>query len=85
MSKGLWHMLKTKRELIPLAGILTMAAAGAFSFCIYSLFKPDVIVHKFGSPEPWEEIDPSKPQKLVTIRQKWQPIEELEEVKSLTK
>uniref|UniRef100_A0A8C5THN6 Normal mucosa of esophagus-specific 1 n=1 Tax=Malurus cyaneus samueli TaxID=2593467 RepID=A0A8C5THN6_9PASS len=52
-------------QLIPLAGILTMAAAGAFSFCIYSLFKPDVIVHKFGSPEPWEEIDPSKPQKVI--------------------
>ncbi|XP_014743273.1 PREDICTED: normal mucosa of esophagus-specific gene 1 protein [Sturnus vulgaris] len=86
MSKGIWHTLKTKKELIPLAGILSMAAAGAFSFCVYSLFhKSDVIIHKIGSSEPWENIDPTKPQKLVTINQKWEPIEELEEVKKLTK
>ncbi|NXY26401.1 NMES1 protein, partial [Atrichornis clamosus] len=73
-------------QLIPLAGILSTAAVGAFSFCVYSLFhKSDVIIHKIGSPEPWETIDPTKPQKLVTVHQKWQPIEELENVKKLMK
>ncbi|XP_036245285.1 normal mucosa of esophagus-specific gene 1 protein [Molothrus ater] len=86
MNKGILHTLRTKRELIPLAGILSFAAAGAFSFCIYSLFsKSDVIIHKIGSSEPWETIDPAKSQKLVTISQQWQPIKELEEVKKLTK
>ncbi|XP_039933369.1 normal mucosa of esophagus-specific gene 1 protein [Hirundo rustica] len=86
MNKGILHMLKSKKELIPLAGIISMAAAGAFSFCVYSLFhKSDVIIHKFGSSEPWENVNPSKSQKLVTINQKWQPIEELEKVKKLTK
>ncbi|XP_005521578.1 PREDICTED: normal mucosa of esophagus-specific gene 1 protein [Pseudopodoces humilis] len=86
MVKGILNMLKSKKELIPLAGILSLAAAGAFSFCLYSLFsKSDVIIHKIGSSEPWETIDPAKPQKLVTINQQWQPIEELEKVKKLTK
>ncbi|XP_068059973.1 normal mucosa of esophagus-specific gene 1 protein [Anomalospiza imberbis] len=86
MNKGILHTLKTKRELIPLAGILSLAAVGAFSFSVYSLFsKSDVIIHKIGSSEPWETIDPAKPQKLVTINQQWQPIEELEKVKKLTK
>ncbi|KAJ7396093.1 hypothetical protein BTVI_148591 [Pitangus sulphuratus] len=74
------------KELIPLAGILSMAAIGAFSFSVYSLLcKSDVMINKSGNPEPWENIDPSKPQKLLTIQQKWQPIEELESVKKLMK
>ncbi|XP_032926781.1 normal mucosa of esophagus-specific gene 1 protein [Catharus ustulatus] len=86
MNKGLWHTLKTKKELIPLFSIISLAATGAVSFCIYSLFrKSDVIIHKIGSSEPWERVDPTKPQKLVTIHQKWEPIEELETVKKLRK
>ncbi|NXF02183.1 NMES1 protein, partial [Smithornis capensis] len=73
-------------QLIPLAGILSMAAVGALSFSVYSLFgKSDVIINKSGNPEPWETIDPTKPQKLLTIKQKWQPVEELEDVKKLMK
>ncbi|KAI2647830.1 hypothetical protein H4Q32_028814 [Labeo rohita] len=37
------------------------------------------------NPEPWETLDPSKPQKLITINQQWKPVEELELVKKLTK
>ncbi|NWI49752.1 NMES1 protein, partial [Calyptomena viridis] len=73
-------------QLIPLVGILSMAALGAFSFSVYSLFsKSDVIINKSGNPEPWETIDATKPQKLLTIKQKWQPVEELENVKKLMK
>ncbi|XP_074012530.1 normal mucosa of esophagus-specific gene 1 protein [Numenius arquata] len=80
------QILKAKKELIPLVGVLSFAAVGAFSFSIYSLFsKSDVIINKSGNPEPWETVDPSKPQKLLTINQKWKPIEELESVKKLTK
>ncbi|XP_071611351.1 normal mucosa of esophagus-specific gene 1 protein isoform X1 [Heliangelus exortis] len=86
MSTSFFQMLKTKRELIPLVGIVSFAAVGAFSFCVYSLFsKSDVIINKRGNPEPWETVDPTKPQKLLTINQKWKPIEELENVKSLVK
>ncbi|XP_038002799.1 normal mucosa of esophagus-specific gene 1 protein isoform X2 [Motacilla alba alba] len=64
MNRGILHTLKTKKELIPLAGILSFAAVGAFSFCVYSLFcKSDVIIHKIGGSEPWQNIDPAKPQK----------------------
>ncbi|XP_016156338.1 PREDICTED: normal mucosa of esophagus-specific gene 1 protein isoform X1 [Ficedula albicollis] len=66
MSKGFWHTLKRQKELIPLLGILSMAATGAVSFCIYSLLnKSDVIIRKIGSSEPWEKVDPTKPQKVL--------------------
>ncbi|XP_009895563.2 normal mucosa of esophagus-specific gene 1 protein [Dryobates pubescens] len=86
MNSKFFQILKSKKELIPLAGILSFAALGALSFSVYSLFsKSDVIINKSGNPEPWQTIDPTKPQKLLTVQQKWKPIEELENVKKLTK
>ncbi|NXC75453.1 NMES1 protein, partial [Anhinga anhinga] len=73
-------------QLIPLVGVVSFAAVGALSFSAYSLFsKSDVIINKSGNPEPWETVDPTKPQKLLTIQQKWKPIEELENVRKLMK
>uniref|UniRef100_A0A493TB20 Chromosome 15 open reading frame 48 n=1 Tax=Anas platyrhynchos platyrhynchos TaxID=8840 RepID=A0A493TB20_ANAPP len=73
-------------QLIPLVGVVSFAAVGAVAFSAYSLFsKSDVIINKTGNPEPWETIDPTRPQKLLTIHQKWKPIEELENVRKLTK
>ncbi|XP_070763878.1 normal mucosa of esophagus-specific gene 1 protein [Enoplosus armatus] len=83
---GFFQMLRKKKELIPLIGFMAFAAAGATSASIYFLFtKTDVILSKTRNPEPWERVDPSKPQKLITINQQWKPVEELELVKSLTK
>ncbi|KAK6475212.1 normal mucosa of esophagus-specific gene 1 protein [Huso huso] len=74
---GFFKMLKKKKELIPLIGIMTFAATGATSVGIYFLAtKPDVILFKSKNPEPWETLDPSKPQKLLTINQQWKPVEE---------
>ncbi|KAG7232819.1 hypothetical protein INR49_008049 [Caranx melampygus] len=42
-------------------------------------------LNKTKNPEPWERVDPSKPQKLITINQQWKPVEELELVRRLTK
>lgn len=79
-------MLRKKKELIPLIGFMAFAATGATSASIYFLLtKPDVILNKTRNPEPWERVDPSKPQKLITINQQWKPVEELELVKNLTK
>ncbi|KAK2853776.1 hypothetical protein Q5P01_006437 [Channa striata] len=83
---GFLQLLRKKKELIPLIGFMAFAATGATSASIYFLFtKTDVIINKTGNPEPWERLDPSKPQKLITINQKWRPVEELELVKSITK
>ncbi|KAM8893588.1 normal mucosa of esophagus-specific gene 1 protein [Spinachia spinachia] len=83
---GFFQMLRKKKELIPLIGFMGMAAAGATSAAFYFLFtKPDVILNRSKNPEPWERVDPSKPQKLITINQQWKPVDELEYVKSLTK
>ncbi|XP_028257980.1 normal mucosa of esophagus-specific gene 1 protein [Parambassis ranga] len=81
-----FQMLRKKKELIPLIGFMAFAATGATSAAIYFLLtKPDVILNKTRNPEPWERLDPSKPQKLITINQQWKPVEGLELVKSLTK
>ncbi|XP_023991795.1 normal mucosa of esophagus-specific gene 1 protein [Salvelinus namaycush] len=86
MKSGFIQMLRKRKELIPLIGFVALAAVGATSASLYFLFtKNDVILNKSTNPEPWERLDPSKPQKLVTINQKWRPIEELELVKSMTK
>ncbi|XP_029987006.1 normal mucosa of esophagus-specific gene 1 protein [Sphaeramia orbicularis] len=83
---GFFQMLRKKKELIPLIGFMAFAATGATSASIYFLFtKTDVILNKSRNPEPWERVDPTKPQKLLTINQQWKPVEELELVKSLTK
>ncbi|XP_022058873.1 normal mucosa of esophagus-specific gene 1 protein [Acanthochromis polyacanthus] len=83
---GFFQMLRKKKELIPLIGFMAFAGAGATAASLYFLFtKPDVILNKTRNPEPWERLDPSKPQKLITINQQWKPVEELELVKNLTK
>ncbi|KAM4744924.1 normal mucosa of esophagus-specific gene 1 protein [Anableps anableps] len=83
---GFIQMLKKRKELIPLVGFMAFAATGATSASLYFLFtKPDVILNKTANPEPWERLDPSKPQKLITINQQWKPVEALEIVKSMTK
>lgn len=79
-------MLRKRKELIPLIGFMAFAAAGAASASLYFLFtKQDVILNRTRNPEPWERVDPTKPQKLVTINQQWRPVEELELVKKMTK
>ncbi|XP_062262391.1 normal mucosa of esophagus-specific gene 1 protein [Platichthys flesus] len=83
---GFFQMLNKRKELIPLIGFMAFAGVGATSAAIYFLFtKNDVILNKTNNPEPWERVDPSKPQKIITINQKWRPVEELEMVRKLTK
>ncbi|XP_072321297.1 normal mucosa of esophagus-specific gene 1 protein [Eucyclogobius newberryi] len=84
--KGFLQMLKKRKELIPLIGFMAFAAAGATTASFYFLFtKTDVILNKSNNPEPWEQVDPTKPQKLLTINQQWKPVEELQAVKSIYK
>ncbi|XP_027870163.1 normal mucosa of esophagus-specific gene 1 protein-like [Xiphophorus couchianus] len=83
---GFIQLLKKRKELIPLVGFMAFAATGATSASLYCLFtKSDVILNRTTNPEPWERLDPSKPQKLITINQQWKPVETLEMVKSMTK
>uniref|UniRef100_A0A8C5KKZ4 Expressed sequence AA467197 n=2 Tax=Jaculus jaculus TaxID=51337 RepID=A0A8C5KKZ4_JACJA len=71
--------------LIPLAVIMITAATGASTFSMYALKKSDVIIDRKGNPEPWETVDPTVPQKLLTINQQWKPIEELQKVRRATR
>ncbi|XP_061739676.1 normal mucosa of esophagus-specific gene 1 protein [Nerophis ophidion] len=84
--RGFFQVLRKKKELIPLISFMAFAATGATTASIYFLLtKSDVILNKTSNPEPWERVDPTKPQKLFTINQQWKPVEELELVKRLTK
>uniref|UniRef100_A0A8I4A406 Normal mucosa of esophagus specific 1 n=2 Tax=Callithrix jacchus TaxID=9483 RepID=A0A8I4A406_CALJA len=82
---GFFQFLRKNKELIPLVVFMSLAASGASSFAVYSLRKTDVIIDRKGNPEPWETVDPTVPQKLITINQEWKPIEELQKVQRATK
>ncbi|XP_060115930.1 normal mucosa of esophagus-specific gene 1 protein-like [Heteronotia binoei] len=84
-SLGFFQLLKKKKELIPLVSFVSFAGVAAVFSSLYAFTKSDVIVNKQGNPEPWEQVDPSKPQKLLSINQEWKPIEELEKVRKLMK
>lgn len=65
-------------QLLPLVTMVVTACTMGISYSIYSLYqKPDVRVIKSESP-PWEKVDPTKPQKLITFRGKYERNEELE-------
>ncbi|XP_072480715.1 normal mucosa of esophagus-specific gene 1 protein-like [Notamacropus eugenii] len=80
-----FQLMKKKKELIPLIVFVSIAGGGGVLMSLYSLGKSDVIVNRHRNPEPWENVNPSQPQKLFSINQKWEPVEELETVKQLTK
>ncbi|XP_058915425.1 normal mucosa of esophagus-specific gene 1 protein [Kogia breviceps] len=80
-----FQLLMKRKELIPLVLFTTVAATGALSFALYSLRKTDVIIDRKRNPEPWENVDPTAPRKLITINQEWKPIEELQKVRKATR
>ncbi|XP_042331261.1 normal mucosa of esophagus-specific gene 1 protein [Sceloporus undulatus] len=82
---GVFQIMMKKKELIPLVAFVTFAGAGATFATLNAMRKSDVIFNKTGNPEPWEHVNPSQPQKLLTINQEWKPIEELEKVKKMMK
>ncbi|PNJ15551.1 C15orf48 isoform 1, partial [Pongo abelii] len=59
-----FQLLMKRKELIPLVVFVTVAAGGASSFAVYSLWKTDVILDRKKNPEPWETVDPTVPQKV---------------------
>uniref|UniRef100_A0A8C5FNU2 Uncharacterized protein n=1 Tax=Gadus morhua TaxID=8049 RepID=A0A8C5FNU2_GADMO len=80
---GIIKMLRKRKEVgfsLEIALLIFIIFNVSLILIIYFLS-----LNKTNNPEPWERLDPSKPQKLHTINQKWRPIAELEHVKSLTK
>lgn len=82
---GIFQRLMKNKELIPLAFFISAAATGASSFALYALKKTDVVIDRKRNPEPWETVDPTQPQKLLTINQEWKPVEELQRVRRATR
>ncbi|XP_036625553.1 normal mucosa of esophagus-specific gene 1 protein [Trichosurus vulpecula] len=82
---NIFKLMMKKKELIPLIAFVSIAGVGAAYTGLYSLSKSDVIINRKKNPEPWENINPNKPQKFITISQKWKPVEELQKVRKLTK
>ncbi|XP_062819038.1 normal mucosa of esophagus-specific gene 1 protein isoform X3 [Anolis carolinensis] len=84
-NMGIFQLMMKKKELIPLIAFVSFAGIGATLASLNAMRKSDVIFNKTGNPEPWEHVNPTQPQKLITINQEWKPIEELEKVKKMMK
>ncbi|KAM3827951.1 normal mucosa of esophagus-specific gene 1 protein [Vipera latastei] len=81
----IFRYLNKHKGLIPLAMIMTTTLSGMVYTGIRALRRSDIIIDRWRNPEPWEKVDPTQPQKLFTIHQKWEPIQELEEVRKVFK
>lgn len=69
-------------ELIPLATAIGFAVAMGASYSAYSLYqKSDVRLRKSSELPPWERVDPTQPQKLLTYRTKYEVNPELEKLR----
>jgi hypothetical protein len=70
-------------ELIPLVGVVSLACGMGLTYSLYSLYqKPDVMLAKSSRVvPPWEQVDPEKKQKFLTINMRYQKIPELEELR----
>jgi hypothetical protein len=74
--------LKRFPELIPVTFFACLGGGMAVGAIAYSMYKKsDVKINRSNDSIPWEHVDASKPQKLVTIKQKWEPIPEVERMK----
>ncbi|XP_023210353.1 normal mucosa of esophagus-specific gene 1 protein-like isoform X3 [Centruroides sculpturatus] len=72
--------MRTHPELVPLVFITAAATTGMVSSVLYHLFyNLDARFVKGGYPR-WELVDPEKPQKLITIKQKWERNPQLDEL-----
>ncbi|XP_077173633.1 normal mucosa of esophagus-specific gene 1 protein [Paroedura picta] len=80
-----FKIIKKQKELVPLVTIVSFAGFMAVYSSWHAFNKSEVVVNKHGNPEPWQHVDPTKPQKLLTLNQEWKPIEELEKVRKAMK
>ncbi|XP_023242941.1 normal mucosa of esophagus-specific gene 1 protein-like [Centruroides sculpturatus] len=75
--------MRTHPELVPLVCITAAATTGMVSSVLYHLiYNLDARFVKGDHPR-WELVDPEKPQKLITINQKWERIPELDELRKI--
>ncbi|XP_072020162.1 normal mucosa of esophagus-specific gene 1 protein-like [Amphiura filiformis] len=69
-------------DLLPLVGIMGTVCCLAFGFVGYSIVKKsDVAVMRRRNPHPWQKIDPSEPQKLISLNQKWESTPAVEKLR----
>ncbi|XP_002732280.1 normal mucosa of esophagus-specific gene 1 protein-like [Saccoglossus kowalevskii] len=73
------QFLKKHYELTPLVGIISFVGVLAVSAISYAAYqKTDVVFRKRANPFPYYEINPSSPQKLLTLKQIYKPDPKLE-------
>lgn len=74
--------LKKNVSLLPMAVFIGIGAAMCVGYSFYALIqKPDVIVNKTKDLPPWERIAAGEAQKMVSVKQTWESIEEVEKLK----
>ncbi|XP_067139171.1 normal mucosa of esophagus-specific gene 1 protein-like [Centruroides vittatus] len=78
-----FRTMRKHPELIPLVFVTTVAMTGMASSVLYHIFYNLDARFVKGDYPRWEMVDPEKPQKLITINQKWERIPELDELRSI--
>lgn len=77
-----WRILKKKYDLWPLITFIGLGCAMGAVFSVYSVVqKPDVRLNRWALVPPWEEVDPEKAQRILTYKQKYQKIPEVEQLR----
>ncbi|ELU10744.1 hypothetical protein CAPTEDRAFT_219403 [Capitella teleta] len=74
--------LKRFPELVPVSFFMGLGGVMVGGIIVYSMYqKGDVKINRMDDTAPWESVDASQAQKLVTIKQKWEKIPEVENLK----
>ncbi|XP_077866293.1 normal mucosa of esophagus-specific gene 1 protein-like isoform X2 [Saccoglossus kowalevskii] len=76
MSKFTMRVLVTNPELIPLFAMTATVCCMAGSYIYYmAAKKPDIQVNRWNNKlsAPWDVVDPTQKQKLMTVSQKYNP------------
>ncbi|XP_070535350.1 normal mucosa of esophagus-specific gene 1 protein-like [Ptychodera flava] len=78
----IFRALRKNYELVPLVTIVSCSVTMSTSAMFYFAYqKTDVVIRKTKNPFPYYKIDPNKPQKLLTLGQKYVPDEQLEKLR----
>ena len=73
---------KKNVSLLPMAVFIGLGAAMCVGYSFYALVqKNDVTVNKTKELPPWERIVKGESQKMVSVKQTWDSIDEVEKLK----
>lgn len=80
-----FKVMTTRKEVLPLVAIMSVAVVGCAGFCLYTLTKPDVMLSRADEIPSWMRYSAEKRQKLYTHDKNWKKDERVVELEKLRK